>query len=155
MKSSSVLIRTALGAISLATLLIAPSGCAGVDESAEAVGQAAEALNTPVLVASPSSINFGTVAHGSRGVTLTVQLNNTGDGAASSITLAVPPDPCHVVLNPPSNLAGGGYGTMQINFAPAAAGTFSGTLNVSYRAPSGSTLGTLYTLSIPYSGSAS
>ena len=155
MKTSSAPLRSTLGALALAALLIAPPGCAGVDESGELVGDAVEALNTPVLVASPSSINFGTISHTSPGVTVTVTLTNTGDGAASSITAALPPDPYRGTHNPPSNLpVGASSNLMQVTFAPTSAGTYTGTVVVSYRAPSGASLGTLYTLRIPVAGTA-
>ncbi|MEP7125286.1 MAG: choice-of-anchor D domain-containing protein [Byssovorax sp.] len=156
MKTKSALLRSMLGSLALAALLVAPLGCAGIGEPEEFVGEAAEALNTPVLVASPSSLNFGTISHNSRGVTLTVTLTNNGDGPASSISVAVPPDPYRVTHNPPSDLtAGSSSNLMEITFAPTSVGTFSGTLVVSYRGPSGAGLGTLYTLNIPYTGTGS
>src|SRR5690242_13403930 len=128
MKIKSVRVRSMLGAIGLAALFVAPLGCAGVGESGELVGEAVEALNTPVLAASPSSLDFGTISHNSRGVTLTVTLTNNGDGDASSITAAVPPDPYHNVHNPPGFLeAGDSSNLMQVKFAPTTVGTFTGT----------------------------
>lgn len=154
MKTSLALLRSMCGALALGALFVAPLGCIGVDEPGEPIDEAVEALNTPVLVASPSSLNFGTVSrNNSRGVTLTVTLTNTGDGAANSITVAIPPDPYHGLHNPPGDLPVGGYSNlMQINFAPTTVGTFSGTAVVSYRSPSGAGLGALHTLNIPVTG---
>ena len=148
MKTS--LTRSVLGALALATLLVAPLGCAGVDEQGEAVAEAVEALNTPFLVATPSSLAFRPIVHGTS-QTITVSLNNTGTGDASGITLAVPPDPCRAAHNPPTYLtAGTASNLMQITFAPVTAGSFSGTLVVTYH----DAAGTPYTLNIPFSGSA-
>ncbi len=72
----SGLARSALGALALATLLVAPLGCAGVDEQGEVVGEAAEALNTPFLVATPSPLAFRTILQGTTS-TLSVTLHNT------------------------------------------------------------------------------
>lgn len=148
MKTS--LVRSMLGALALATLLVAPLGCAGVDEQGEPVAEAVEALDTPFLVASPSSLAFRTIAHGTS-QTITVTLNNTGAGNAVSVTLAVPPDPYRATHNPPGFIyAHTSSNLMQITFAPVTAGSYSGTVVVTYE----DTLGTPYTLNIPVSGSA-
>jgi HYDIN/CFA65/VesB family protein len=148
MKTS--LTRSVLGALALATLLVAPLGCAGVDESGEAVGEAVEALNTPVLVANPSSLAFGTILHGTSS-TLAVTLTNTGTVAASAITVALPPDPYRVIHDPPGNLpAGARSSLMQVAFAPSKLGTFSTTIVVNYHDEAG----TLYTLNLPVTGTA-
>jgi hypothetical protein len=154
LKSRTGLIRSTLGAFALAALLVAPLGCGGVDESGELVGEAAEALNTPVLVATPSPVAFGTITHGTTS-TLSVTLRNTGDATASSITLAVPPDPYRAAHNPPGYLnTSTASNVMQITFAPRTTGSFSNTIVVTYRGPSGAGLGTLYTLNIPVTGTA-
>lgn len=148
MKTS--LTRSVLGALALATLLAAPLGCAGVDEQGEPVGEAVEAINTPFLTATPSSLAFRPIVHGTT-ATLTVSLNNTGTGDASGITLAIPPDPYRAAHNPPGYLtAGTSSNLMQITFAPVTAGSFSTTLVVTYH----DAAGTPYTLNIPVSGSA-
>jgi hypothetical protein len=43
---------------------------------------------------------------------------------------------------------------MQITFTPTTTGSFSNTIVVTYRGPSGAGLGTLYTLNIPVTGTA-
>lgn len=147
MKSS--LARSVLGALALATLLVAPLGCAGVDEQGEPLGEAVEAINTPFLVATPSPLAFRTIAHGTT-QTLSVTLQNTGTGDANSITLAVPPDPYRVAHNPPGFIyASTSSSVMQITFAPQAAGSFPTTLVVTYH----DVAGTAYTLNIPVTGS--
>jgi hypothetical protein len=149
MKSS--LARSVLGALALATLLVAPLGCAEVDAQGEAVGEAVEAINSPFLVASPSPLAFGTILHASS-TTLTVTLRNTGTGAATDIVLALPPDPYRSAHNPPGDIpAGAASSLMQITFAPRIAGSYPRTLTVTYH----DAAGTLYTLNIPVTGSAS
>lgn len=150
MKTS--LARSVFGALALAALLVAPLGCAGVDENGEVVGEAAAALNTPNLVASPVSLGFRTITHGSSS-TATVTLFNTGDGAATHITLTLPPDPYIAAHNPPGDLAADhSSNAMQIEFAPTTAGTFTRTLTVTYYDSTGA--GTMHTLSIPVTGTA-
>jgi hypothetical protein len=142
-----------VGPLALTALLIAPLGCAGVDESGENVGDAVEALNTPVLVATPSSLNYGSNPVNSRWITYSVTLTNTGDGTASNISVALPPDPYRVTHNPPDDLvANGSSNAMQITFAPTAAGTYARTITVLYYNPGGT--GTPHTLSIPVTGTA-
>lgn len=132
----------------MATMLFAPLGCVGADESAEPVGEAAEALNNPVLVATPSPVNFGSVAHGGRSI-LSVTLSNTGDGKALSITVAYPPDTYRPAHNPPTYLdAGTSSNVMQIQFAPTTVGTFTGTVVVTYY----NITGVMHTVNIPVTG---
>lgn len=151
MKATFALNRSMLGALAMTTLLIGPLGCAGVDESGELVGEAAEALSTPVLVANPSSIDFGTISYRTAS-TVGVKLTNTGDATAIGITLFVPPDPCRIVHDPVGYLeAGASSNAMQIMFAPTTPGDYSGTFVVQYRGAGGETLSTL---SIPYTGTA-
>ena len=154
MKPIAGLVRSTLGALGLVTLLAAPLGCAGIDEDGELVGEAAQALEEPLLVASSSTLDFGTIAHGSD-VTLGVTLTNTGAGDASFVTLAVPPDPYRTAHNPPTYLeAGITTSVTQITFAPSAIGTFARDINVTYRGPSGLTPGVLHTLTIHVTGTA-
>lgn len=151
MKAISGLIRSTLGGLALAALLVAPLGCAGVDEQGELVDEAAEALSAPLLV-SASPVDFGTVALGSFSA-LNVKLTNIGDTRVSGITLAVPPDPYRTLRSPLTDLGvDASSDAMQIAFAPTAAGPFSRTLVVTYNdaaAPE-----KVYTLSIPVTGTA-
>lgn len=148
----NLLTRTLAGALALTTLLVAPVGCAGIDESGEPVTEVAEALNSPVLVATPSPLAFGTITHGTT-LTLAVTLTNTGNAAASLITLAYPPDPYRTAHNPPGDLAAGASSdAMRITFAPTTVGSFSRTIVVTYYDPGGA--GTPRTLSIPVTGTA-
>jgi hypothetical protein len=153
MKIISGLIRSTLGGLALAALLVAPLGCAGIDEEGELIGEAEEALSAPVLVSS-SLVDFGTIALGSIS-TLNVTLTNTGSARASGITLAVPPDPYRTVRSPLADLGVEGTSkVMAIAFAPKTAGAFSSTLVVTYRDAADSAGEKLYTLSIPVTGTA-
>src|SRR5262245_9557765 len=122
------------------------AGCAGVDESGEPIAQVSEALDTPSLVATPSSVDFGRATVGGS-ATATITLTNRGTAAASSINV-VPPDPYHVTHNPPSFLPVDGSGDVDLNFSPTTAGTFSGTVVVHYADGSGNG----YSLDIPVTG---
>lgn len=151
MNAISGLIRSTLGALALAALLVAPLGCAQVDEEGELVDEAAEALSAPLLI-STSSVDFGTVALGSVS-TLNVRLTNVGGVRASGITLAVPPDPYRTLRSPLTDLdVEATSDAMQIAFAPTSAGPFSRTLVVTYRSAAGGEK--LSTLSIPVTGTA-
>ena len=151
MKAISGLVRSTLGALALAALLVAPLGCAGIDEEGELVGEAEEALSAPVLVSS-SLVDFGTIALGSVS-TLNVTLTNTGSARASGITLAVPPDPYRTLRSPLTDLGVEATSdAMQIAFAPTSAGPFSRTLVVTYRSAADGEK--LSTLSIPVTGTA-
>jgi hypothetical protein len=153
MKIISGLVRSTFGALALAALLVAPVGCAGIDEEGELVGEAAEALSAPVLISS-SLVDFGTIALGSVS-TLNVTLTNAGDARATGITLAVPPDPYRTVRSPLTELGVDATSkVMAIAFSPKAAGAFSSTLVVTYRDASDSSGEKLYTLSIPVTGTA-
>jgi hypothetical protein len=153
MKTVSGLVRSTLGALALAALLVAPLGCAGVDEEGELVGEAEEALSAPVLV-SNSLLDFGTIDLGSVS-TRNVTLTNTGDARASGITLAVPPDPYRTVRSPLTELGVNATSKeMAIAFAPKTVGSFSSTLVVTYHDASDSSGEKLYTLSIPVTGTA-
>jgi hypothetical protein len=154
MKPIAGLIRSTLGALGLVTLLVAPLGCAGVDEEGELVGEAAQALEEPLLVASSSTLDFGTIVQGAD-VTLGVTLTNTGAGDASFVTLAVPPDPYRTAHNPPTYLGPGEASSVtEITFAPTTIGTFARDIDVTYRGPSGLTPGVLHTLTIHVTGTA-
>lgn len=153
MKPIAGLIRSTLGALGLVTLLAAPLGCAGVDEEGD-LGEAAQALEEPLLVAGSSTLDFGTIAHGAD-VTLAVTLTNTGAGDATFITLAVPPDPYRTAHNPPTYLgAGNSSSTTEITFAPTAIGTFARDIDVTYRGPGDLTPGVLHTLTLHVTGTA-
>lgn len=149
MNPVSGLIRSTLGSFALAALLLAPVGCAEVDEKGELVGETAEALSAPLLGASP--VNFGTITRGAAS-TLGVKLTNRGDVRVGEITLAVPPDPYRTAHNPLPELGiGASSDAMQITFAPTAAGPFSSTLVVTYTDAS-DPAEKIYTLEIPVSG---
>ncbi len=148
LKNKTTLIRCMLGALAVATLLVAPLGCASVDESGEAVGEVVEALNAPALAATPSPVAFGSIAHGTT-LTLAVTLNNTGDAKAISITAAYPPDTYRSAHSPPMFLdAGTSSNVMQITFAPTRTGLYSSTIVVTYK----NIVGLTYTLNIPVTG---
>ena len=154
MKPITGFVRSTLGALGLVTLLAAPLGCAGVDEEGELVGEAAQALEQPLLVADSTTLDFGTIVQGAD-VTLAVTLTNTGAGDASSITLAVPPDPYRTAHNPPTYLGAGNSSiATEITFAPTAIGTFARDIEVTYRGPSGLTPGVLHTLTLHVTGTA-
>lgn len=146
MKIKSALIRSTLGAFALTALLCTSVGCAGGEEPGEAVGEVAEALNEPLLVAA-SSVDFGTIAHGTV-VYATVTLTNTGDVTAYGLS-AIPPDPYRVAHAPPSDIvASASSNVMEISFGSNTVGSFSGTVVVTYHAATGAP----YTLSIPVTG---
>lgn len=153
MKAISGLIRSMLGGLALAVLLVAPLGCAGVDEEGELVGEAAEALSAPALVSS-TLLDFGTIDRGAVS-TLNVTLTNTGGARAGGINLDVPPDPYRAVRSPVTELGiEASSKVMAIAFAPQTAGIFSSTLVVTYRDAADSSGKKLYTLSIPVTGTA-
>ena len=78
-----------------------------------------------------------------------MNLTNTGDAQAVTITVAVPPDPCRVAHTPPAFLdAGASSNTMHVTFTPRTTGFFSGTVVVSYK----NVAGLPYTLTIPFTG---
>ena len=149
----SGLTRSTLGALALVTLLVAPLGCAGVDEEGELVGEVAQAaVPQPEIVNSPTQIAFGTIPRGTES-TLNVALTNIGVGDASVIDLAVPPDPYRVLHNPPTYLsANEGSNVMQLTFAPTTIGSFSRDIVLSYRGPGDLSVGALHTLTIRVSG---
>lgn len=154
MKTTTGMLRSTFGALSLVALLVGPLGCAGVVEEGENVGEAEQALRFSHLSASPSSLNFGTMASGADR-TVTVTLTNIGELDADFITLAVPPDPYRTYHNPPDDLVASGSSNLtQITFAPTAAGTFADSVVITYRDYSPLTPGTLRTLTIPVTGTA-
>jgi len=140
MKAITGLFRSTLGAFALATLLVAPLGCAGVDEEGELVSETAQAVGVSQLSISTSRIAFGTILSGAS-VTLPITLTNTGLADAEFINLTVPPDPYRVVHNPPTYLdAGLSSSLTQITFAPTSRGAYERDLTFTYRdaAPPGS-----------------
>ena len=147
MKIKSALIRSTFGALALAAMLVASAGCAGIDGQGEAVGEAAEALNAPLLTTSPATVDFGTIAHGTVAY-LPVTLTHTGDITAYGIS-AIPPDPYRVSHSPPTDLdVNASSSVMEISFGSTTVGTFSGTAVVTYHDAAGAP----YTLSIPVTG---
>jgi HYDIN/CFA65/VesB family protein len=158
MKTITGLTRSTLGALALVTLLVAPLGCAGVDEEGELVGEVAQAaVPQPSLVNSPTTLAFGTIPVGTMS-SLTVTLTNVGAGDASSINVAVPPDPYRVLHNPPTYLDanGGSSNVMEVTFNPATTGSFSREIVLSYAGPAsgGATAPPLYSLTIRATGTA-
>ena len=154
MKFTTGLFRSTLGAFALATLLVAPLGCAGVDEEGEAVGEAAQAVGVSQLSIGTSRVAFGTIASGAT-VTLPITLTNTGLADADFITLAVPPDPYRTAHNPPMFLGGGlSSSLMQVTFAPTTTGAFERDLTVTYRDYDPLGPGPLRTLTIRVTGTA-
>lgn len=121
------------GLIPLAAALSTLAGCVVAADPGEPLGEAAQALDTPNLVATPSSLDFGRVAVGSS-LYLRVTLTNRGTGTASRIAVVppdpyIPPDPYH---NPPADLPAGSSEVIAIGFAPTARGTFSASVRVNY-----------------------
>ena len=153
MKIISGLIRSTLASLALAAFLVAPLGCAAVDEEGDLVGEAAEALSAPALVSS-ASVDFGAITIGSVS-TLNLKLTNVGSARASGITLAVPPDPYRTVRSPLTDLAvETSSDAMAIAFTPKTAGSFSSTLVVTYRDAGNASSEKLYRLAIPVTGTA-
>ncbi|APR78062.1 Hypothetical protein A7982_03409 [Minicystis rosea] len=151
---TTAMIRSALGALSLVALLVGPVGCAEVDEEGGPVGEAAQAVRFSHLSASPSPINFGTIASGAD-KTLTITLTNIGELDASNIELDVPPDPYRVFHNPPGYLVADGSSIeTQITFAPTSTGVFANNIVFWYRDANPLSPGTLRSLTVPVTGTA-
>lgn len=154
MKTTTKMLRSTFGALSLVALLVGPLGCAGVVEEGENVGEAEQAIRFSHLSASPTSLNFGTMAIGTQR-TLTVTLSDIGEIDACNITLAVPPDPYRTYHNPPTCIGSGLSSNLtEITFAPETAGTFADSVVISYRDYDPLAPGTLRSLTVPVTGTA-
>ena len=154
MKTTIGLLRSTLGALALATLLVAPLGCAEIDEEGEVVGEAAQAVGVSQLSISTSRIAFGTIASGTT-LTIPITLNNTGLQDAGYITLDVPPDPYRTFHNPPGDIVAGGSSSLtEITFAPLTTGTFERDLEFTYRDSDPLGPGPLRTLIVRVTGTA-
>jgi large repetitive protein len=94
----------------------------------------------PQLSASPSTLNFGSVAVGANG-TQTITLSNTG-GAAVSISQAVISGTGYTMsgLTIPTSLAAGTSVSFSVQFTPQAAGSVSGSVTVTSNTPNSPTM---------------
>ena len=133
-------------------------GCASAAEpGSEDVQHTAEALTAPLLVATPTAVDFGRVPRGSTGQ-ITVTIANRSATPAINIVPPdpyyppdpfLPPDPYRVARNPPSDLPAYQSGAMILSFtAPRAAGPSSGTIVIGYQDAAGAS----YTLRVPVQG---
>ena len=102
---------------------------------------------TATLAANPTSIAFGSITSGTS-ATKSLTISNTGSASASISAVAASGTGFSVSnLATPYALAAGASVTLQVTFAPATTGTFSGAVTVSSDASNPS-------LSVPLSGSA-
>jgi hypothetical protein len=94
----------------------------------------------PQLTASPASLNFGNVGVGSSG-TQTITVSNTGT-AAATISQAVVSGTGYSMSGPamPMTLAAGASTSFNVQFAPTAAGSDSGSVTVTSNTPNSPTM---------------
>ena len=94
----------------------------------------------PQLTASPSTLNFGSVAVGANG-SQTITLSNTG-GAAVSISQASISGAGYTMsgLTIPTSVAAGASVSFSVQFAPTAAGSVSGSIAVTSNTPNSPTM---------------
>jgi hypothetical protein len=85
------------------------------------------------LSASPTSLSFGSQTVNSTSASQTVTVSNTGTAAASISSITVPTGYSET-NNCGSSLAAGGSCAVQVTFAPAATGSYSGSLTVASNA---------------------
>ncbi len=84
-------------------------------------------VNYQLFALSPSSLNFGSVNPGGN-ATQVVEVSNSGN-AVLTVSAATSNDPNFTVTpNDPTTIAASGNATFTIQFAPGAAGTFSGKI---------------------------
>ncbi|MGD0063163.1 MAG: discoidin domain-containing protein [Streptosporangiaceae bacterium] len=102
------------------------------------------ATSGSALTASPSSVSFGSVTAGQTSSAQTVTVSNPGSSPASISQLSVS-GPFTQTSTCGTTLAADATCTVSVTFAPAAAGTASGTLTVASTAPGSP-------LSVPLSG---
>ena len=86
------------------------------------------AAPSATLNASASSLSFGTITAGSTS-TKSVVITNTGN-ASATIQQVNTGNAAFSVSGAPATLAAGGSVTLSINFTPAAAGSYTGTLSI-------------------------
>ena len=86
------------------------------------------------LSASPTSVSFASQAIGSTSAAQTVTISNTGTAAASMSSVGVT-GPFTEANNCGTSLAAGATCTVNVTFAPTAAGSATGTLSVNSSAP--------------------
>jgi hypothetical protein len=118
-----------LAACFVALIVVGASGCAGVT-SAKSTAQGA-----PQLVVTPNSVNFQGVVVGQKN-TQTLQLSNAGSAALNVQQIQV--TGAGFQVTPPTlplALAPGANQIFSLAFAPAATGSFSGTLTISSNDP--------------------
>jgi Abnormal spindle-like microcephaly-assoc'd, ASPM-SPD-2-Hydin len=94
----------------------------------------------PQLMASPASLNFGNVAVGSSG-SQTITLTNAGT-ASATISQAVASGTGYTMsgLTMPMTLAAGASTNFNVQFAPTAAGSDSGSVTVTSNTPNSPTM---------------
>ena len=90
--------------------------------------------SSSALVASPSSLSFGSVAVGSASGAQTVTVSNPGSSAVSVSSVGVS-GPFSQTSSCGSSIAAGGSCAVSVKFAPTASGAASGTLSVASSAP--------------------
>jgi hypothetical protein len=90
-------------------------------------------VNPPIASVSPSALNFGSVLVGAQSTRQTITVTNTGGATLHISGLTVSNDPDFLMLTNNCIGAGvtpGGSCSIQVAFAPKAAGTGSGTLTI-------------------------
>jgi hypothetical protein len=92
------------------------------------------ATSGSALTASPSSLSFASTLTGSTSAAQTVTVTNPGSSAASVSSVSVS-GPFTQTNTCGTSIAAGGSCTVSVKFAPAAAGSASGTLSVASSAP--------------------
>ncbi len=89
---------------------------------------------TPVLNATPTSMNFGSLAVGSTSPGQSLTLANTGSGALVFSGLTVTPADFVIFSGCPGTLNAGGMCFISVQFAPRASGTINGSLTIAHNA---------------------
>ena len=89
---------------------------------------------TPVLNATPTSMNFGSLAVGSTSPGQSLTLANTGSGALVFSGLTVTPADFVIFSGCPGTLNAGGMCFISVQFAPRTSGTISGSLTIAHNA---------------------
>lgn len=123
---------------------LATAGCIGV--TGKSAGSPS-AGGTSVIVVTPSTINFPSVAVGVN-MTQVMQITNTGT-ADLTVTMVTPTGPAFSVsgLSLPKTIGAGASANFSANFDPVTAGTDSGTLTIVSNA-------SVPSITIPWSGKA-
>ncbi len=89
---------------------------------------------TPVLSASTTSMNFGSVAVGSTSPGQTLTIANTGTGALIFSGMTVAPADFVIFSGCPGTLNAGGMCLISVQFAPRASGAITGSLTITSNA---------------------